>query len=233
VTVAKAKFKCVILVKSILVAQFANVPLQLSKYITAFVAGVAIGPASPDIAPLLEPELAPLLEPELVPLLELELAPLLELELAPLLEPELAPLLELELVPPLEPELVPLSEPELGPLSEPAAQAGSRGTASSAKVRKRTGRTFMDRPGAKPMPAPTQGGNADQARPKCRFGRTLCAQSIANRKCEHTTCFHCPRSRIDGRRVTWAVSTRRTGADQPPSLQGRSMLSEIDGNDRA
>jgi hypothetical protein len=200
VTVAKAKFKCVILVKSILVAQFANVPLQLSKYITAFVPGVAMGPASPDIAPLLEPELVPLLEPELVPLLEPELVPLLELEPVPLLEPELVPLLELELVPLLElelvpllelelvpllepelvpllePELVPPSEPELGPLSEPAAQAGRRGTASSAKVRKRTGRTFMDRQAAKPMPAPMQGGNADQASPKCRFGRTLCAQ---------------------------------------------------------
>jgi hypothetical protein len=153
VTVAKAKFKCVILVKSILVAQFANVPLQLSKYITALMAGVAIGPASPDIAPLLEPELDPLLEleldallePELDPLLEPELDPLLELELDALLEPELDALLEPELVPLPEPEPVPLSDSEVVPLPEPAPQAGRRATANSAIVRKGTGRTVMER----------------------------------------------------------------------------------------
>jgi hypothetical protein len=168
-TVAKARFKCVILVKSILVAQLAKEPLQLSRYMTALTAGVGEPLLEPELVPLLEPELAPPLDPELAPLLAPdplpEVAPLLEPELGPPPDPELvllpapdplpevAPLLEPELVPLLDPELVPLAPdppPDVAPLLPPGLvpllvpQAGRRGVASSAKVPRRTGRTFME-----------------------------------------------------------------------------------------
>jgi hypothetical protein len=171
-------------------------------------AGVAMAPASPDVAPLLAPALAsdapPLLAPELVPLLAPEptpdVAPLLTPELVSLFDPELVPLLgePLSLVAPdpapdvaplLAPELVPLLAPEptpdaaplLASLLEPA-QAGRRGTASSAKVHKRIGRTFMEQDGfAMLIPAP---GKVEMPikRPKCSFGRALTCECIASHK---------------------------------------------------
>jgi hypothetical protein len=148
---------------------------------TALTAGVLMGPPSPDVVPLLEPELIPLLEleleppppdplPDAPPLLEPELGPLLDPEAAPPLPdplPDVAPLLEPELGPPLDPEPVPLLPPdplpdaapllapELVPPLEPSPQAGRRGTARSAQVPRRRGRTFMESgPSAKLMPAP-------------------------------------------------------------------------------
>src|ERR1700722_9586835 len=61
-TVAKARFRCVILVKSIWVAQLAKVPLQLSRYMTALMAGVPTAPASGDasMSPLPPESSAPL-----------------------------------------------------------------------------------------------------------------------------------------------------------------------------
>src|SRR5579859_6703692 len=60
-TVAKARFRCVSLVKSIFVAQLAKLPLQLSRYMTALVVGTAIGPASgaPASVPTLPPASSP------------------------------------------------------------------------------------------------------------------------------------------------------------------------------
>src|SRR6201995_3022373 len=98
--VPNARFRCVILLKSIFVAQLPKLPFQFGRYITTFVSGICVlgAPPMPPLAPpLLAPALdpPPVLAPAVPPVLAgappvlvgAPPAPALWLELPPLLAP--------------------------------------------------------------------------------------------------------------------------------------------------